>query len=104
MIKAHPQTLSGAIEEQGQEDWNGTAKYDEGGNRHRLAGGQGDGNNHNQEFAHDQVHGHGPRIIARLAFKNEATHRAALIGLKDTGEDLSPATHRAALAQPPSHQ
>ena len=104
MIEAHPKAFSGAVEKQGQKNRYSTAEYDKDSNRHGLAGSQRDSDNHNQEFAHNQVHGHGPRVVARLAFKNKATHGAAFVGLEDTGEDFSPAAHGAALAQSPSHK
>ena len=104
MIKTHPQTFCRSVEDQGQEDGDGTAKNDESCHWHSLAGSQGNGDDDNQEFADDQVDGHGPSVVARLAFKDEAAHRAAFVGLEDAGENLSSAAHRAALAQPPSHQ
>jgi hypothetical protein len=104
MVKTHPQTFSRAIEEERQEDGDSTAEYDEGSYWHGLAGSQRDGDNNDQEFADDQVHGHGSGVVARLAFKDEAAHRAAFVGLKDTGEDLPPAAYRTALAQSPPHE
>lgn len=101
VVKAHPQGFCGAVEDQGQEDWQGAAEDDEGSYRDGLAGCQWHGDDDDQQFADDQVDGHCAGVVARLALEDEAAYGAAFIRFENAGEYFAPATYRAALAQSP---
>jgi hypothetical protein len=101
VVKAHPQTFCGTIEEQRQDDWQGAAKYDEISHWHDLAGRQWHSDDGDQEFADDQVYSYRASIVTRLAFKGEAAHGAVFIRFEDTSKYFPSATYRATLAQSP---
>lgn len=99
MVKAHPEGFGRTIEQDGQEDGQGAAEYDEIDERHGPARGERHSNNGDKQFANDQVDGHRAGIIAGFAFIGKIADWAAFVCFEKASEYFPSAAHRAALAQ-----